>query len=132
MTRKVFAACILSLAFAGIGNAQEMASSPDRGAPCTQAQLKKLARSAHSPDQFQALAAYYGERQKNYLLQAAKEKKEWERLSYNTVSMAAKYPRPVDSARNAYEYYMAKASESGAKESEFRCLAAPQALSMEQ
>jgi len=28
--------------------------------------------------------------------------------------VAAKYPRPVDLARNLYEYYMYKASEMGA------------------
>lgn len=132
MTRNVFAVCILSLAFAGIGNAQGMASSPESGTHYTQAQLKKLARSAHSPDQYRVLATYYGERQKFYLQRAAEEKKEWERRSYNIVSVGAKYPRPVDSARNSYEYYMAEASESGALEAKFSRLAAPDDLAIKQ
>jgi hypothetical protein len=90
--------------------------------------VKELARSAHAPDQYRALATYYSERQKNYLQQAEKEKKEWEQMRQSTVSMAAKYPRPVDSARNAYESYMAKASESGALEEKYSRMAAPDAL----
>jgi hypothetical protein len=90
--------------------------------------VKELSRSAHAPDQYRTLATYYGERQKTYLQQAEKEKKEWERMRQNTVSMAAKYPRPVDSARNAYESYMAKASESGALEAKYSRKAAPDAL----
>jgi hypothetical protein len=41
---------------------------------------------------------------------------------------AAKYPRPVDSARNLYEYYMYKASEAGTLEAKYSRLAEPDAL----
>jgi len=40
----------------------------------------------------------------------------------------AKYPRPVDSARNLYEYYMTRASEAGMLEAKYTRLAAPDAL----
>jgi len=128
MTRNVCAAWILSLAFAGIGSAQAPVSSTDSSSHYTRAEVKGLARGAHAPNQYMALATYYGERQKNYLRRAEKEKKEWEQLKPNTVSMAAKYPRPVDSARNAYEYYMAKASESGALEAKYSRMATPVAF----
>jgi len=71
-------------------------------------------REAHSPNEYRALAGYYGEQQTSYLKQAAEEKQEWVRRSQNIVGVAAKYPRPVDSARNLYEYYMYKASQMGA------------------
>jgi hypothetical protein len=110
----LFAASILSCALVGIGSAQEAATSPDTSAHYTKAPVKQLVRDAHSPDQYRALDAYYGEQQKSYLKQAAEEKQEWVRRSQNIVGVAAKYPRPVDSARNLYEYYMYKASETGA------------------
>jgi len=86
-----------------------------------------MALNAHAPAQYTALSSYYGDLRKNYLQQAAAEKKEWERRSQNTMGSAAKYPRPVDSARNLYEYYMYKASEAGTLEAKYSRLAAPDA-----
>jgi hypothetical protein len=103
------------------------ASSAETGDQHTQAQLKALARGAHAPEQYKSLANYYGERQKDYLQKAAEEKKEWERRSQNIVGTLAKYPRPVDSARNLYEYYMIRASDAGALEAKYSLLAAPDA-----
>jgi hypothetical protein len=86
-----------------------------------------LALSAHAPEQYTALASYYGTQKADYLQQAAEEKKEWERRSQNTMSIAAKYPRPVDSSRNRYEYYMYKAAEAGTLEAKYSRLAMPNA-----
>ncbi|MGA2834026.1 MAG: hypothetical protein ABSE55_13230 [Terracidiphilus sp.] len=124
MTRSLLATCFLSLAFAGVGIAQSTASSPETGAYYTQAQLRQLARNAHAPAQYAALASYYGERQNNYLRKAAEEKQEWARMNQNITSVAAKYPRPVDSARNLYEYYIYKASEAEALVAKYSRLAA--------
>jgi hypothetical protein len=63
----------------------------------------------------------------DYLRQAAEEKKEWERRSQNVTSAAAKYPRPADSSRNLYEYYMYKASKAETLEAKYSQLAAPNA-----
>jgi len=103
------------------------ASAAETGNHYTQAQLKELARDAHAPEQYKSLANYYGERQKDYLQKAADEKKEWERRSQNVVGVLAKYPRPVDSARNLYEYYMTRASEAGTLEAKYSRLATPDA-----
>jgi hypothetical protein len=104
-----------------------MASSPETSAHYTQAQLKQLALEAHAPAQYTALANYYGQQRSDYLQRAAEEKLEWDRRSQNIMSVAAKYPRPVDSARNLYEYYMYKASEAGTLEAKYNRLAAPDA-----
>ncbi len=127
MTRNLLATCILSLVIAGVGIAQGTASSPETGAHYTQAQLKQLALNAHAPAQYAALANYYGEARSGYLKKAAEEKQEWDRRSQNVTGAAAKYPRPVDSARNLYEYYMYKASEAGTLEAKYSRLAAPSA-----
>ena len=119
MTRNLLATCILSLAFAGAGNAQGTAPSPGSEAHYTKAQLRQLALNAHTPAQYAALMSYYGEQKASYLQKAAEEKKEWERRSQNIMSIAAKYPKPVDSARNLYEYYMYKATEAGTLEAKY-------------
>lgn len=124
MTRNLLVTCFLSLAFAAVGIAQGTASSPETSAHYTRAQLKQLVLNAHAPEQYTALANYYRDRQNNYLQKAAEEKQEWARRSQNITSVAAKYPRPVDSARNLYEYYMYKASEAGTLAAKYSRLAA--------
>jgi alkylhydroperoxidase/carboxymuconolactone decarboxylase family protein YurZ len=127
MTRNLIAASILSLAFAGIGTAQGQDLSAKDGKQTTQAQVAQLERKAQTPEQYKALASYFGTQQNKYLQMASEEKKEWDRRSQNIVSIAAKYPRPVDSARNLYEYYMYKASENGSLEAKYSHLAASSA-----
>ena len=128
MNRNLFATCILSLTFVGVGNAQGAASSPETDAQYTKAQLKQLALNAHEPAQYTALANYFGKQHDNYLQKAAKAKKEWLQLSQNVTSHAAKSPTSVDWARNYYEYYMSKASKAGTLEAKYSHLASPDAL----
>jgi len=105
--------------------AQGAMSSAQTDAHYTQAQLKELALNAHAPEQYKALAGYYGQEQNRYAQLAAEEKTEWDRRSNQPmVSTQAKYPRPVDSARNLYEYYMYKASENRSLESKYTRMAA--------
>jgi hypothetical protein len=84
-----------------------------------------MMRDAHTADQYAALASYYGEQQKSFLQQADQEKKEWDLWGHNVEGAFAKYPRPVDSARNLYGYYMYKASESATLQAKYSRLAFP-------
>jgi hypothetical protein len=127
MNRNLFATCILALAFAGAASAQSAASSAETGAHYTKAQVKELALNAHAPEQYAVLASYYGAQKADYLRQAAEEKKEWERRSKNVAVAFGKYPRPVDSARNLYEYYLYKASKAESLQAKYSQLAAPNA-----
>jgi len=127
MNRNLLATCILSLTFTCVGYAQGMASSPENGAHYTKAQLKQLVQNAHTPEQYTALASYFNEQKSNYLQQAAEEKREWESRGQNVMGMAAKYPRPVDSARNLYEYYIYKASKAEILEAKYSRVASQNA-----
>ncbi len=127
MKLNLFAAYILALALVGVASAQSPASSAPTGAQYTKAQVKEMALKAHAPEQYAVLASYYGARKADYLRLAAAEKKEWERRSQNITGVLAKYPRPVDSARNLYEYYIYEASEAGRLEAKYHQLAAPSA-----
>jgi hypothetical protein len=125
MTRNLFVACVVSLVLANAGNAQGTVSSQDSGYSYTRSQVKELVRTAHSPEQFKAIASYFGQLQKTYMEQATEAKREWERIGAGVPSNRAKYPTPVDAARNLYENYMYKASEAGALEAKYTRLAAP-------
>jgi hypothetical protein len=118
-----FAAEILTFALAGTVSAQSIASPAKSGTQYTRAQLKQLVRDAHTTTQYSALAGYYGEQKKLYAQQAAAEKQEWERRSQNIMAVAAKYPRPVDSARNLYEYYAYKTTEAESLEFRYQQMA---------
>jgi glutamate/tyrosine decarboxylase-like PLP-dependent enzyme len=125
MTRNLVALCILSFSLAGVGLAQATDSSAQNGTQLTKAQAKQLLHSAHTPDQYRVLADYYGNREKYFQQQAAEERHEWIRRSQNVIVVAAKYPRPADSARNHYEYYASKQKEAGQSAEKFAHLAAP-------
>jgi len=127
MKKGFLAASALSLILVSVGSAQGAVSPTEDGDQYTQAQLKQLAREAHTTEQYNALANYYEKRSKDYLQQAAEERHEWVRRSQNVMGLFAKYPRPVDSARYLYEYYFEKASEAGALSAKYSQLANPAA-----
>jgi len=127
MTRNLLATCILSLACAAVGSAQDTASYSEISARYTRAQLTQLVLNAHAPEQYEALASYYGGQRDSYLERAAKAKKEWAQLRQNVTSHPAKYPTPADWAWNHYEYYMSKASKAGTLEAKYSHMAAPDA-----
>jgi hypothetical protein len=127
MKTSLLAASILSLAVVTTATSTAFAVPADKSSQPSSSQLKQMARDAHTPEQYNALAQSYDQLQKSYLAKAAEEKQEWDRRSQNAVSISAKYPRPVDSARNLYEYYAYKASEAGALAAKYSQLAAPAA-----
>lgn len=88
----------------------------------TKAELAHLRQEAHTPEQYRALAVYFEHRKASYQEQAAQMKTEWERRSQNVVGPAAKYPRPVDSAKNLYEYYAYEADQAGVLEAKYEHL----------
>jgi hypothetical protein len=121
--RTLVAAAILSFALAGVASSQSTNATASNDTHYTQAQLKQMLHEAHTPEQYNALAGYFAGRHDFYAQQASEEKAEWMRRSQNVMVVAAKYPRPVDSARNLYEYYSLKASEAADNEAKYRQLA---------
>jgi hypothetical protein len=131
MNVRLFAASILTLAFVGIGTAQGAAASGGDDSHTSPAELKKMAREAHTQEQYKVLAASYESEQKDYLKQAADEKQEWIRRSQITVSLYAKYPKPADQAKALYEYYLEKAQEAGVLSAKYTQLAEPMVLAQQ-
>jgi hypothetical protein len=118
MTRN-FLTCMFTLALAGAAAAEVQTPAQGDLQRLNPSQAKTLAKQAHTPEQYGVLSSYYAQMQNDYLQKAAEEKKEWERRSQITAGLAQKYPRPVDSARNLYEYFMYKATEMGALKAKY-------------
>ena len=132
MNVRLIAAGILTLAFVGVGSAQGTVASGGDESHISPAQLKRMAREAHTPEEYKALAVSYEIQQKDYLKLAADEKQEWIRRSPPTPSLRAKYPTPADQAKSLYEYYVEKASEAGARSAKYAQLAEPAGAATQQ
>jgi hypothetical protein len=89
-----------------------------------QSSLQKMIREAHTPQQYQQLASYFKAQQQTMQQKAQEEKAEWQRRSQITVSVAQKYPRPVDSSRNRYEYFAYEADQMGRQAAHYESLSA--------
>jgi len=77
--------------------------------------IKHMIRDAHTSQQYEELAAYYRSRQWSYRQQAQSEFIELERRMAIDTCLAAKYPRPIDSSRNRYEYFKYEAHQMEAR-----------------
>ncbi|HEY1649433.1 MAG TPA: hypothetical protein VGF96_15735 [Terracidiphilus sp.] len=121
MNRKMhIIAAVAAFAFAtGFAGAQTSVT-----AGLTHAQLEEMLRSAHTVQQYQMLGSYFHARQQTFEQRAQSEKVEWERRSQNITGPAAKYPRPVDSSRNRYEYFTYEAQQMGQKAAHYDSLSA--------
>ena len=87
------------------------------------AQIKKMVREAHSVEQYTVLADYYATRRRWYKRKAAEEMHLWAERSAVITSLSEKWPRPVDSARNLYDYYEYKANEAATLQARYSKLA---------
>ena len=90
----------------------------------THSELRKMVQEAHTEQQYKELASYFRSRQQAFEQQAQVEKVEWSRRSQNVTSMAAKYPRPVDSSRNRYEYFIYEAGKMSQQAEHYESLSA--------
>jgi hypothetical protein len=81
----------------------------------TKSEADRMAHTAKTPEQYHALASYFRAQQINYQQQADAEKAEWQRRESVPSALAMKYPRPVDSSRNRYEYFAYESGQMGEK-----------------
>lgn len=109
MNTRIHVACMVLALAAGSVAARAQSSAPVK---YSNAELKQKRQEAHSAEQYQALATYYRSRQQDFEQKAQEEKAEWVRRSQNVTGPQQKYPRPVDSAKNLYEYYAYEAQQA--------------------
>ena len=96
---------------------------PTGKTPYTQTQIKPLIRTASTSADYMILRDYYTQKAETARLQAAEEKREWERRSANPVAYGRKYPTPIDSAHYLYESFLQSADASQAQAERYGKLA---------
>jgi hypothetical protein len=109
---------------AGILIASAVAAGQPTSPSYSHAELKKMIGEAHTAEQYKTLATYFSSQAKSYKQKAANEKQEWWRRSQVDAALYEKYPRPVDSSRNRYEYFAYEAQQMNAQASRYEELAA--------
>jgi len=109
-------ACMLTSAGAG--------ADSNSSSQIAKSELRRMIRDAHTQEQYVVLAKYFRAQQQHFEQEAQAEKVEWIRRSANVSGPAAKYPRPVDSSKNRYEYFSAEANEMDLKASHYEALSA--------
>lgn len=99
-------------------------AQPKTAAQYSHAEVEKMIRDAHTAQQYQTLATYFRSRQLALKQQAHYEIAEWVRRSQITAGLYEKYPRPVDSSRNRYEYFSYEAQKMSQQAAHFESLSA--------
>ena len=123
MKRSKFALSLITIGIATLSLAQSaVAPACTDNKDYSHSELRQLLREAHTSEQYHALADYYAQQHASYQQQAAEEKQEWERRNMNVSGPAAKPPRPVDTAKNLYEYYVWEADHASSLASHYRQL----------
>ena len=88
----------------------------------THTELRKMMQEAHTERQYTELASYFRSRQEAYEQQAHVERLEWIRRSQDVTGLTAKYPRPVDSSKNRYEYLTYEAGQMSQRAEHYESL----------
>jgi hypothetical protein len=115
MNRHFFVTAAIAFALASASQMQAQPTIPHY----TSSEIKKMIQEARTAPQYQSLAQYFRSRQQEFEKQAASEKVEWDRRSQNV-----KYPRPVDSSKNRYEYFEYEAQQMNQQATHFEDLSA--------
>jgi len=119
MTRVMLTGVTLVLTSATLSAAQPKTINDSN---YSKAEVKQMIRTAHTSDQYLALASYFRAQQEVFEQQAQSERTEWVRRSQNVTGLAEKYPRPVDSSRNRYEYFEYEAGKLSAQAAHYENL----------
>jgi hypothetical protein len=109
---------VLSAVAPGQSQPASVATAP------SQREIHSLVRNAHTPAEYTQLASYFHQQETGYRSKATAEKLELDRRRMITTGPYQKYPRPVDSAQNLYDYYVASADAAAARARHFDQLAA--------
>ena len=121
MNSRVYVACMAIALAAGSVAARAESSTPVK---LSNAELKQMEHNAQTPEQYAALASYFRSRQQDFREQAKSEVPLMAWRSQFTSSLAAKYPRPYDSSRNRYDYFMYETHQMSQKAAYYEGLAA--------
>jgi len=117
---RIVMACAVTMMAAVMAQAQ----TANESGSYSRAELSKLTHEARTWEQYQTLASYYRFRQQVFQQQAKLDLTEWARRSLYVTGPAAKYPRPVDSAKYRYQYFSYESEQMRLQADRYQRLAA--------
>jgi len=120
MNRWIAVAFTLALSSPALVMAQPMATP--QAPTYSKAEVKQMTRSAHTPEEYQALASYYKSQREAFRERARGEWSEAIHRSAFDFGPMQKYPRPVDSSMHRYEYFSYEAKQMEQKAAYFEKL----------
>jgi hypothetical protein len=98
------------LAISAVPNMAHAQTAPAANQIYSHSELMRLIRTAHTPDEFNALADYFDRKHEQNTQKAKDEQTELNRR-LAAPYLSPKYPTPVDTARRRLQYYKAEAEE---------------------
>jgi hypothetical protein len=98
------------------------AAEPGNGS-LSRRKVARLARTAHTAEQYRTLADYYQTQRLQFAERARAEMHEWIRRTFDATGLD-KYPRATDSSRYRYEYFKYEESRMRREEARYEDLAA--------
>jgi hypothetical protein len=123
MNRTIVAAAIFSLSLSLSGMAQSTVQTASLSAPMSAHDVHSLVKNANSRAQYEQLASYFHQQEAQYRAKAGAAMAEQDQLAQGSAGRSQKYPRPVDSAHNQYESYVAKADNAALQAQHYDMLA---------
>jgi hypothetical protein len=114
---------MLSIALPLLGMARLQAQTTDQTISLSTSDAHRLMKTAHESGQYRALAAYFRQKEQSFSAERDTELALWNSRKQGITANQNKYPRPVDSARNLYDYYAYETSHAAAQAQHYEQLA---------
>ena len=115
---------MLSLALPLLGVARLQAQTKDQSVSLSTSDAHGLMKTAHDSSQYRALAAYFRQKKQSFSSERDAELALWNSRKQAIAVNQNKYPRPVDSAHNLYDYYAYETNHAAAQAQHYEQIAA--------
>jgi small-conductance mechanosensitive channel len=108
-------AATFSVTLLMLGTAQLPAQDAAQATTISTKEAHSLMKTAHELAEYQELAAYFRQQEQSYRVKRDQELALWNTRAQGIAANQNKYPRPVDSAHNLYDYYAHETDHAAAQ-----------------
>lgn len=114
---------MLSIALPLLGMARLQAQTTDQTISLSTSDAHRLMKTAHESGQYHTLAAYFRQKEQSFSAERDAELALWNSRKQGIAANQNKFPRPVDSAHNLYDYYAYETNHAAAQAQHYEQLA---------
>jgi hypothetical protein len=106
---------MLFVALPLLTTARLQAQTKDQSISLSTSDAHRLMKTAHESDQYHALAVYFRQKEQFFSAERDAELALWNSRQQGIAANQNRYPRPVDSAHNLYDYYAYETNHAAAQ-----------------